>query len=171
MNLLWYPVKKEPQTVFALNVMVALHRPKGHRKSYKQWKEGNIAPQVVFEFLSEPTEFNVNPTFFAQYGVQEYYIYDIERKELSGLIRYQEQDDVLDMIADMEGWTSPRLGVRFTMSSGTLQLYKPDGEPFLSYSELNAELSEVRSELSEARKKNDVLSAKLRELGINPDAL
>jgi Uma2 family endonuclease len=36
----------------APDVMVVFGRPKGERRSYRQWQEGNIAPQVVFEILS-----------------------------------------------------------------------------------------------------------------------
>ena len=36
----------------APDVMVAIGRPKGDRGSYKQWKENNQPPQVVFEILS-----------------------------------------------------------------------------------------------------------------------
>jgi Uma2 family endonuclease len=174
MDLFWYPVQGKPKTVLAPDVMVALGRPKGARKSYKQWQENNVAPQIVFEFLSESnttSEMTRKATFFERYGVQEYYMYDIERKILSGFVRYQEEDDALEEIADMNDWKSPRLGIRFDMSSGELQLYKPDGEPFLSFEELNAELSDTRSELSETRKQNDRYATKLRELGINPDML
>ena len=51
-NLLWYPVEGEPTIRTAPDAMVAFGRPKGRRGSYKQWEEGNIAPQVVFETLS-----------------------------------------------------------------------------------------------------------------------
>jgi Uma2 family endonuclease len=181
MDLFWYPVKDRPKTVLAPDVMVVLGRPKGERKSYKQWKEDNIGPQVVFEFVSESnttSEMTHKAAFFERYGVQEYYLYDLERREVSGLIRYQEQDDVLEMIADMEGWISPRLGIRFDISSGALQLYKPTGEPFLRYSELEylleqekqrANAQEQRANAQEQRA--NALAAKLRELGINPDAL
>jgi Uma2 family endonuclease len=114
----------------------------------------------VFEFLSDSNttkEMTHKATFFERYGVQEYYIYELERNELSGFIRYQEQDTALEPIVDMTDWTSPRLGIRFDMSSGELHLYKPDDKPVLSYLELNA--------------KNEHLAAKLRELGINPDTL
>jgi len=153
-DLFWYPVGGKPRIALAPDVMVVFGRPKGARKSYKQWEENGIAPQIVFEFLSDsntPAEMAHKAMFFDRYGVQEYYIYDLERKQLSGLIRYQEQDDALEVIADMEDWVSPRLGIRFSVSSGALQLYKPDGTPFLSYMELNDELSETRSELSETR--------------------
>jgi Uma2 family endonuclease len=188
MDLFWYPVKGKPKTVLAPDVMVALGRPKGQRKSYKQWAEENIPPQVVFEFLSESNttaEMAKKAMFFNQFGVQEYYIYDLERKELSGFIRYQEEDDVLEEIADMKDWKSPRLGIRFDMSSGALQLYKPDGKPFLSYSEIDylweqekkrANAQEQRANAQEQRanaqeQRANALAAKLRELGINPDIL
>jgi Uma2 family endonuclease len=174
MDLFWYPVQGKPKTVLAPDVMVALGRPKGERKSYKQWEEDGIAPQVVFEFLSESnttSEMTRKAAFFERFGVQEYYLYDIERKELNGFIRYQEGDDALEEIADMDDWTSPRLGIRFDMSSGTLQLYKPDGEPFASYGELDALLEQERERANAQEQRASILAAKLRELGINPDTL
>ena len=89
MDLFWYPVKGKPATVLAPDVMVAIGRPRGARKSYKQWLEDDIAPQVVFEFLSEsntPQEMANKALFFERHGVQEYYLYDIERKVLGGFV-------------------------------------------------------------------------------------
>ena len=51
-DLLWYPVQGNNTLRRAPDAMVAFGRPKGDRGSYKQWKEDNIAPQVVFEILS-----------------------------------------------------------------------------------------------------------------------
>src|SRR4051812_37685670 len=48
-DLLWYPVEGRPEIRAAPDAMVAFGRPRGHRRSYLQWKEGGIAPQVVFE--------------------------------------------------------------------------------------------------------------------------
>ncbi|KPA12827.1 protein containing DUF820 [Candidatus Magnetomorum sp. HK-1] len=48
-DLFWYPVQGDNKTKYAPDVMVAIGRPKGHRGSYLQWKEKNIAPQVIFE--------------------------------------------------------------------------------------------------------------------------
>jgi Uma2 family endonuclease len=54
-DLLWYPVQVEepPAPSQAPDVMVVFGVPKGDRRSYQQWKEHNIAPQVVFEILSD----------------------------------------------------------------------------------------------------------------------
>ena len=52
-DLLWYPVQGKPKINQALDVMVVVGRPKGHRRSYKTWVEDNLNPQVVFEIASE----------------------------------------------------------------------------------------------------------------------
>src|SRR5580692_9661934 len=78
-DLLWYPVEGHPEIRQAHDVMAALGRPKGHRRSYLQWEEGNIAPQVVFEILSpgnRPGEMVRKFKFYDRYRVEEYYIYD-----------------------------------------------------------------------------------------------
>jgi hypothetical protein len=77
------------------------------------------------------------------------------------------------------------LGIRFDMSSGNLQLYKPDGQPFLSFLEVEAlrqqaevNLEQTREQLlitaqmlDQSQSRTNALAAKLRELGINPDVL
>ena len=50
-DLLWYPVEGDNTLSAAPDALVAFGRPKGYRGSYKQWEEGGIAPQVVFEVL------------------------------------------------------------------------------------------------------------------------
>src|SRR5207302_5944114 len=51
-DLLWYPEEGKPTVRIAPDILIAFGRPKGYRGSYKQWEEGGIAPQVVFEILS-----------------------------------------------------------------------------------------------------------------------
>ena len=50
-DLLWYPVEGDPKIRMAPDTLVAFGRPKGDRGSYIQFREGGIAPQVVFEVL------------------------------------------------------------------------------------------------------------------------
>jgi Uma2 family endonuclease len=196
-DLLWYPVQGSKNIVQAPDILVVFGRPKGDRGSYKQWEEANIAPQVVFEILSPSNtkaEMNRKLLFYDRYGVEEYYLYDPERNELSGWIR---RDEFLDVIDSMADWVSPRLGIRFDLSGDELQIYRPDGEPFLSYTEiaqraqqqrLRAEQAEqqieqerLRAEQAEQqieqerlraeqeRQRAEQLAQRLRELGIDPD--
>jgi len=86
-DLLWYPVEGDNKTRQAPDVMVAFGRPKGERGSYQQWKENNIPPQVVFEILSPgntQTEMTRKLLFYDRYGVEEYYIYQLQRRTTTG---------------------------------------------------------------------------------------
>ncbi|MEG4319609.1 MULTISPECIES: Uma2 family endonuclease [unclassified Microcoleus] len=138
-DLLWYPVERRPDISQAPDTMVIFGRPKGERRSYIQFREDNIAPQVVFEIRSHNdsnTKMNKKLSFYNRYGIEEYYLYDPEKNELEG---WQRIEGSLEPIEPMQGWISPRLGVRFELPESGLEIYRPDGERFLSYSEINAE--------------------------------
>ena len=112
-DLLWYPVEGDPKIRMAPDTLVAFGRPKGDRGSYIQFREGGIAPQVVFEVLSpgnRPKEMTEKFQFYQKYEVEEYYIYDPDRIKLTGYLR---KGGKLTAILKMDGWVSPRLGVRF----------------------------------------------------------
>ena len=163
-DLLWYPVEGSNTIRKAPDVMVVFGRPKGDRGSYQQWQENNIAPQVVFEILSPGNRLAeiVNKLrFYERYGVEEFYMYDPDSDDLVGWLRSGEE---LCEIEHVEGWVSPRLGVRFELSLEGLELYRPDGQKFATYVELDRqrELAEQRAER---------LAAKLQELGIDPNIL
>ena len=135
-DLLWYPVEGNNRIRAAPDVMVVFGRPPGHRGSYRQWCEGHIAPQMVFEVLS-PSNRTAEMTrkfhFYQQYGVEEYYIYDPDRGRLTGWLR---QAGRLHPIPDMEGWVSPRSGIRFHLQGDELLVYRPDGRRFETFLEL-----------------------------------
>jgi Uma2 family endonuclease len=161
-DLLWYPVEGHPEICMAPDVLVVFGRPKGDRGSYLQWEEGGIAPQVVFEIRSPGNNIAMMTRkfrFYEHYGVEEYYLYDPDTGELSG---WQRQGRTLEEIEPMAGWISPRLGIRFELASGALQLYQPDGERFATY----VELIEQREQ---EHQRAERLAAQLRALGIEPE--
>jgi Uma2 family endonuclease len=53
-DLLWYPIQvfTPPVPYQTPDVMVIFSRPKGKRRSYRQPKEANTPPKVVFEIPS-----------------------------------------------------------------------------------------------------------------------
>ncbi|SRR5579883_2064783 len=177
-DLLWYPVEGDNTIKAAPDTMVVFGRPKGDRGSYQQWKEDNITPQVVFEILSPGNtlvEMAKKFRFYERYGVEEYYLYDPDKGDFSGWLR---SGDFLEVIETPIGWISPRLNVRFELVDGELEIYRPDGEKFATYLELveqNLELIEqteqAQQQLEQERLRSDKLAAKLKELGINPEAL
>jgi Uma2 family endonuclease len=161
-DLLWYPVEGQPEIRVAPDTMVVFGRSKGDRGSYRQWQEGNIPPQVVFEVLSPGNtlkEMAKKQQFYDRYGVEEYYIYDPDCNDLNG---FQRVDGALTVIDAIDDWVSPRLGIRFVVTVDTLEVYYPDGRRFLT----TVELME-RSVALSARA--DRLAQRLRELGVDPD--
>ena len=175
-DLLWYPIEGDNVTCAAPDVMVILGRPKGDRGSYQQWKEQNIPPKVTFEIMSPSNtqrEMQEKRGFYETHGVDEFYVYDPDRFRLSGYIR---QGGKLLPIANMEGWVSPSLNIRFSRSNGELEIFYPDGRRFLTTLELNnravaaeEELDLVTQERDLVTQERDRLLEQLRAMGINPD--
>ncbi len=169
-DLLWYPVEGHPEIRMAPDVMVVFGPPKGDRGSYRQWQEGGIAPQVVFEVLSPGNtlkEIAKKQQFYARYGVEEYYLYDPDRNDLTGFHRVNGQ---LNVIEEMAGWASPRLGIVFTLTEADLEIYDPDGRRFLTTVELAQQAEQEKQRAEQEKQRADRLVAQLRALGVDPES-
>jgi Uma2 family endonuclease len=184
-DLLWYPVRSRVISPAAPDVMVVFGRPKGKRRSYQQWNEENIPPQVVFEILSpsnDKEELERKLEFYDTYGVEEYYLYEPDGFQLEGWLR---QGQHLTKQWEMDGWVSPRLGIRFETSQGELNIYRPDHQKFLSSIELEQRASQERlraeqeslraeqvtQQLQQEQARAERMAAYLRSLGVDPENL
>jgi Uma2 family endonuclease len=171
-DLLWYPTERHPEIRVAPDVLVVFGRPKGHRGSYRQWEEGGIAPQVVFEILSPGNtlrEMARKFDFYEQHGVEEYYVYAPERQDWSAWTR---ADGQLRPVPTDDGWLSPRLGVRFELDPAEgLLLYRPDGERFKTFVAMMRERNQAQADRDAERERAERLATRLRELGIDPDGV
>jgi Uma2 family endonuclease len=196
-DLLWYPVEGNNVLRMAPDVLVALGRPKGYRGSFKSWVE-NGAPEVVFEILSPGNragEMKKKLAFYDRHGVEEYYVYDPDSFKLEG---WQRQQGRLTRLHWMDGWTSPLLGIRF-VCKGELQVFRPDGTPFQTLEEVETRAAaernraeeaqnraveaqnraeeaqnraeEAQNRAEEAQNRAERLAARLRALGIDPEAM
>ena len=172
--------------------MVVFGRPRGKRLSYLQWEEDNIGPQVTFEIRSpsnKAKDIKDKFDFYQQYGVEEYYLYDPDTLGLEGWLRRGQQ---LDPIPKMNGWVSPRLGIRFVIAEDDLEIYGPDGRKFLTTLELEQQRQQAKQRAQEAelqleqeqqlrvqaeqeaqqeRQRAERLAEQLKALGIDPDKL
>jgi Uma2 family endonuclease len=169
-DLLWYPVQGHPEIRVAPDAMVVFGRPKGDRGSYRQWEEENVVPQVVFEILSPGNrvkEMTRKLQFYERYGVEEYYIYDPDDNELEGL---QRKEGNLQLVEEINGWVSPKLGIKFVLSAETLEIYRPDGRKFLSSLELEQQRQQATQRAEQESQRVQRLAAQLRALGIDPEA-
>ena len=148
-DLLWYPVEGRPEIRRAPDVLVACGRPKGHRGSYQQWREDGVAPQVVFEVLSPGNRYGElidKFNFYQRYGVEEYYVYDPDREDLTGYLR---RGDLLIEIPDMSDHTSPRLGIRMVHGT-TLEVFDARGQPFETFAQIRARADEAEARAGKA---------------------
>jgi Uma2 family endonuclease len=151
MDNLWYPVEGHPEVRVAPDVYIVFGRPKGHRGSYKQWEEAGIPLTVVFEVLS-PGNTNIEMadklSFYEDYGVEEYYIYDPDHDQLAA---YRRQGEVFRRVRPVQGYVSPRLGIRFDLSGPEMVVFGPDGQPFKTLTQVKAEMEQAqkRAELEQ----------------------
>ncbi|TVQ53989.1 MAG: hypothetical protein EA366_12350 [Spirulina sp. DLM2.Bin59] len=84
-------------------------------------------------------------------------------------------NEMLEPIAVMTDWVSPRLKIRFGWDETGLTLYYPDGQRFLTSIELHrravdaeAALAQERARAEQAEADLAALQAKLAALGIDP---
>ena len=137
-DLFWYPVENHPEIVIAPDVLVIFGRPKGDRGSYRQWLEANIPVTVAFEVLSPKNtvaEMADKLAFYEEHGVEEYYVYD---PDTSRLLIYLRRGSILQRLRQVQGFLSPRLGIRFDVSGPELTVHGPDQLPFLTFEDLRA---------------------------------
>jgi Uma2 family endonuclease len=163
-DVFWYPVEGEPKTRVAPDVLVAFGRPRGDRGSYKQWEEGGVAPQVVFEVLSPSNDYAEMADkfdFYERHGVEEYYVYDPDK---NALVMYLRRGELLRRVRPGEGLVSPRLGVRFQLTEPEMTVYRPDGRPFLSFVQLEAERVRAEEERRQAVERAEQAEAEVERL-------
>lgn len=139
--------------------MVVLGRPKGFRRSYMQWREDGIPPQVDFEVHSPGNrrlEMERKKRFYFRYGVQEYYIHDPDPGSLEGWLRGRQ---AFRAVPKMMGYKSRGLGIRFFPWPGRdkLCIIGPDGVPFRTHQELKTELDAETERARVATDKADEL--------------
>jgi Uma2 family endonuclease len=166
-NQFWYPVQGEPAIKASPDVYVVFGRPKGDRPSYKQWEEGNVPMTVVFEVLSPKNtvmEMAAKQAFYEDYDAEEYYLYDPDSNGLQG---YRRQGQTFVRIRKMNEFISPRLGIRFDLSGPELVVRYPDGRPFLTFEELDAEREKAEQRARQAEQRAEQAeqrTARLAEL-------
>ena len=154
-----YVDSHDPTVRQAPDVYVAFGRPRGHRGSYKLWEEDNVFPQVVFEVLgpsNTESEMRTKREFYFKYGAEEYYEFDPEAGTWLGFVRNADTG-VPEQVSEMDGHTSPLLGMKFGFRPIDLVVCRPDGSRFLSFQELNDRVivEQQRAETERARAESE----------------
>ena len=153
-DLLWYPDKHSEERA-APDVMLVFGRPKGHRGSYKQWLEDEVPVTVAFESRSpcnDDNEMAQKFSFYDEYGVEEYYIYDPDTNKLEVFVRGLA---TFRQVHDIPSHVSRRLGIRFEMTQPEMTIYGPNGKRFVSIAVKHAEAEAERSRADEEKRLGD----------------
>ncbi|MHB2018364.1 MAG: Uma2 family endonuclease, partial [Candidatus Xenobia bacterium] len=139
----------------APDVFVVRGVPNHPRQKYLLWKE-NVAPQAVFEFMSD-SSMHVDPlskvTLYEDIGVQEYYVFDGTAEQLMTprLRAWRRQGRYLVEIPVGDAVESPVLGVRLRVEGTFLRLYDTQtGEALPTNPELWQRLQDALSSQAEA---------------------
>lgn len=134
-NLNLYYEEGNPRRYFTPDIMVSFGPRKGDRQVYKLWQE-NVFPQVVFEIASGRTwknDIGDKSEFYSDFGTEEYYLIDPERKYLPlPLMAYRRRDDRLQYVA-LEGDRifSALLGLDIVDTGKSFRLFNPKTGEFL----------------------------------------
>ena len=163
-NQNWFPREGEPGYFKAPDVYVVFDRPKGPRSSWKQWEEDGVPMTVVFEILSQrntPFEMARKLQFYDENGVEEYYLYDPESNDLIVYVRGQA---ALRFISFKGQYVSPRLGIRFDLSGPEMVIFRPDGQRFLPFEELQAVKDQLQAAKDELQLARDQAEQRARRL-------
>ena len=97
---------------------------------------------------------------YDRYGVEEYYLYDPDKVNLTGWLR---REGKLEFIDQMDGWVSPRLKVRFDLTGPELQIFTESGDRFLTYLEMRQELQELELQRAERERQRAELERQRAE--------
>ena len=184
-NLLWYFDDKLPLSGLAPDVFVAIGAPKGDRTSYQEWREGSVRPTVVFEVVSPTdttTDVRTKQLLYKSLGIRRALVLD-------GFARIVSCDDynadVLAESLDYSGRLIPELGISLEYDDDArLVVRDADGERFLTPAETRAQLTaaqveaatahlalaKAQAEGDQARATAEVMKARLRAAGLDPDA-
>lgn len=138
------------------------------RLSYKTWEEGDIAPQVVFEFTSDSSRFTDQGTKKAVYeamGVEEYYLFDPLREYLpKGLLAFFNKRGCFQPVTGKR-IHSPRLNLDLRAEGPLLRLFEPgSSQRLLTYREICQDRAKAEKALQKQQKRTAELEAEITEL-------
>lgn len=181
-NLLLYYEEGNNQKNVAPDVFVVRGVGKHQRRIYKLWEERR-APNVVIEVSSKGTkkeDLVEKKELYARLGVNEYFIFDPERRLKPAFRAFRlSGDQYIDLAVAGGRARSDELGLELVDAGRTLRLLNPQTGLYLLTPEeeaealqktaIRAEQAEERAEQAEERAA--LLAAKLREMGIDPDKI
>jgi len=168
-NLFLYYEEGDPHQVVAPDVFVVKGVPKGDRRTYKLWEEGEKGPRVVIEVTSRKTrkeDLGPKKGTYEMLGVREYFLFDPLGEYLAPpLVGYWLEEGGYRRVVG-ERLVSEELGLELRVEEGRLWLYDlKTGEKLLSPLEAQAARreAEARARAAEARAEQEAAARRVAE--------
>ena len=185
-NQYLYYAQGFPKLRVAPDVMVIFDVAPGGRDNYKIWQEGQV-PRVIFEMTSGGTKEQdqvFKKTLYEQLGVKEYWLFDPKGEWVKEQLRgYRLRREAYEPIQDNR---SEPLELRLQVEGKLINFTREDtGEKLLIPDELAEALrqevlarqqaeeqaQQERQRAEQAESQVEQLKARLRSLGVDPDAI
>jgi len=185
-NQYLYYAQGFPKLRVAPDVMVIFDVAPGGRDNYKIWQEGQV-PRVIFEMTSGGTKEQdqvFKKTLYEQLGVKEYWLFDPKGEWVKEQLRgYRLRREAYEPIQDNR---SEPLELRLQVEGKLINFTREDtGEKLLIPDELAETLrqevlarqqaeeqaQQERQRAEQAESQVEQLKARLRSLGVDPDAI
>ena len=192
-NQFLYYAQGFPKLRVAPDVMVIFDVAPGGRDNYKIWQEGQV-PRVIFEMTSGGTKEQdqvFKKTLYEQLGVKEYWLFDPKGEWIKEQLRgYRLRREAYEPIQDNR---SEPLELRLQVEGKLINFTREDtGEKLLIPDELAETLrqevlarqqaeeqaqqecqraEQERQRAEQAESQVEQLKARLRSLGVDPDAI
>lgn len=175
-NMLMYYRKGDPKSVKVPDVMVVKGVEKHARRIFKIWEE-KTAPSVIFEITSKSTasEDISKTALYTSLGVKEYFLFDPLGDYIKESLMGFRMDGINCRPIDPDengNLFSEQLGLTLKQDETRLYLIDPEtGMPVPSLETEGHRADEQTLRAEKEARKAARLSAKLREMGIDPDSV
>ncbi|MGG6270434.1 Uma2 family endonuclease [Leptolyngbya sp. AN03gr2] len=175
LTVYYSPNQKKSEFFRGPDVFVVLGTDPRRRKSWAVWHENGQYPNLIIELLSDSTaevdRGEKKQIYQSIWRVPEYFWFDPVTLEFQGFQLIHGQYESLAPNSQGHFW-SQELGFYLGIHDRQLRLFTENG----SLVPLPEEAAEERAEQAEQRadeaeQRAEILAAKLRELGIDPDQL
>jgi Uma2 family endonuclease len=164
---------------------VALNVEKHPRKSWMVWEEGGQYPNIIVELLSDSTaktDRGLKKQVYQDiFRTPDYFWFDPDSLEFQGFHLVSGTYQALEPDPQGHLW-SEQLGLFLGVLDGMLRFFTAEGKLVPTPEESSAlaqqqseaaqqQAQEAQQQAEAAQRRNAILAAKLRDLGVNPDAL
>ena len=176
-DMFLYYEKGNPAACKAPDVMVIKGVANQERRTFKTWEE-NAAPCLIFEITSQSSMIDdllVKSQLYAKLGVREYFVFDPLHEYLKlPFTGFRLKNGVYSPIPAGEDGSVYSVELKTTLKrdDDLLRIVDPETGKYVPSIKEAVRMARKEAERAEQESKRaDMLAAKLREMGVDPDSL